>query len=92
MATPVTVRMERVGRGLWWGVAPKIGSPTLVIDTSHRTGDWSFDYQVAMVVEMILDECREGDDATLWFQCVERGQWMWSHGLVNRKGVITQIG
>lgn len=94
---PVTAGMERVGRGLWLGIAPKIGSTTLVIDVSHRTGDWEFDYQVAAAVGMLVGATEVGakvnlDEVSIWFQCVERGQWVWSHGLVNGKGVITQIG
>jgi hypothetical protein len=85
----VTAGMEKVARGIWYGVAPKIGSNALIIDVSHRSGAWEFDYQVAMAFRELTGEDGDGD---MWFQCVEDGQWVWSHGLVDSTGRITQIG
>jgi hypothetical protein len=91
----VTAGMEKLGRGVWYGVAPKIGSNAVIIDISHREGSWQFSYIVALCVAEVLGEhvkTWDGELETVWFQCVDRGEWVWSHGLVDSNGKITQIG
>lgn len=81
----VTDGMTRLTKGIWWGIAPKIGEPSLIIDVVHVKGSWQFSRAVAWAV-------RERRGSELWFQCVKNGEWMWAHGLVNSSGRITQVG
>ena len=86
----VTDGMKKIGPGLWWGHCPKIGEDALVIQDAHRTGDWTFSRRVA---EQVAFECDGFTRQELWFQMVDKdGQWLWSHGIVNARGRITQIG
>lgn len=83
MTSRVTDGMEKLGPGVWWGHCPKIGEDALVIQDAHRIGDWKF--------SRFVGECVGQGES--WFQCVDKhGQWVWSHGLVDAKGTITQIG
>ena len=88
----VTHEMLRLTDGIWWGIAPKIGSPALIIDMKkHRRGDWQFSRMVGKMVGVSLEGKPARDES--WFQCVdEHGEWMWSHGIVDGTGRITQIG
>lgn len=88
--TDPKVGARNIGNGIWIGTPPKVGSPALIIDIKHRVGDWQFSNAVAKAVRDYGPS--KPDSMGIWFQCIDRGNWLWSHGLVDHTGRITQIG
>ena len=76
---------EVLGNGVSYGYLPKVGQDGLLIIRKLYDGKWDFRFPPEVLAILEINE-------TYWFQTWDGNTYEWFHGLVDRKGHITQIG
>lgn len=78
-----------IGKGVCYGVLPKVGERGLMILRKLYDGKWHFNFDDETKV-VLLDNF--GKDGTVSFQTWHNAKFEWFHGVVDVNGKITQIG